>query len=81
VTNDLASLRTDCDRVAALAYGKVIGIAAKKDMRHSEHASLLARQGGHIVLGPTTKRGRYLKPLSSISVLRFLDNLAKRKRT
>jgi len=37
VTHDLESLRTVCDRIAALADGKVIAIGAMSDMRHSAH--------------------------------------------
>jgi phospholipid/cholesterol/gamma-HCH transport system ATP-binding protein len=37
VTHDLESLRTVCDRIAALADGKVIAIGAMSDMRHSSH--------------------------------------------
>ena len=33
----LESLRTVCDRIAALADGKVIAIGAMSDMRHSAH--------------------------------------------
>jgi phospholipid/cholesterol/gamma-HCH transport system ATP-binding protein len=37
VTHDLESLRTVCDRIAALADGKVIAIGAMSDMRRSSH--------------------------------------------
>jgi phospholipid/cholesterol/gamma-HCH transport system ATP-binding protein len=37
VTHDLESLRTVCDRIAALADGKIIAIGAITDMRHSQH--------------------------------------------
>ena len=37
VTHDLESLRTVCDRIAALADGKVVAIGAMEDMRHSQH--------------------------------------------
>ena len=37
VTHDLESLRTVCDRVAALADGKVIAIGPIAEMLHSEH--------------------------------------------
>ena len=37
VTHDLESLRTVCDRIAALADGKVIAIGAMEDMRSSQH--------------------------------------------
>jgi phospholipid/cholesterol/gamma-HCH transport system ATP-binding protein len=37
VTHDLASLKTVCDRVAALADGKIVAIGAMDDLLHSEH--------------------------------------------
>jgi phospholipid/cholesterol/gamma-HCH transport system ATP-binding protein len=37
VTHDLASLNTVCDRVAALADGKIVAIGAMDDLLHSEH--------------------------------------------
>jgi len=37
VTHDLASLKTACDRVAALADGKIVAIGAMDDLLHSEH--------------------------------------------
>ena len=37
VTHDLESLRTVCDRIAALADGKVVAIGAMSDMRRSSH--------------------------------------------
>jgi phospholipid/cholesterol/gamma-HCH transport system ATP-binding protein len=52
VTHDLQSLRTVCDRIAALADGKVIAIGAMSDMRRSSHPWMQAYFGG--------KRGRAL---------------------
>jgi phospholipid/cholesterol/gamma-HCH transport system ATP-binding protein len=37
VTHDLASLKTVCDRVAALADGRIVAIGAMDDLLHSEH--------------------------------------------
>jgi phospholipid/cholesterol/gamma-HCH transport system ATP-binding protein len=37
VTHDLESLITICDRVAALADGKVIAVGSIADMRRSQH--------------------------------------------
>ncbi len=37
VTHDLASLKTVCDRVAALADGKIVAIGSMDDLLHSEH--------------------------------------------
>jgi phospholipid/cholesterol/gamma-HCH transport system ATP-binding protein len=37
VTHDLASLKTVCDRVAALADGKIVAIGSMEDLLHSEH--------------------------------------------
>jgi phospholipid/cholesterol/gamma-HCH transport system ATP-binding protein len=37
VTHDLESLRTVCDRVAALADGKVVAVGSMADMLHSQH--------------------------------------------
>jgi phospholipid/cholesterol/gamma-HCH transport system ATP-binding protein len=37
VTHDLESLRTVCDRIAALADGKVIAVGTMTDMLHSHH--------------------------------------------
>src|SRR4029077_636855 len=42
VTHDLESLRTGCDRVAALADGRVIAIGAMTAMLQSEHPWLKA---------------------------------------
>lgn len=42
VTHDLESLHTVCDRVAALADGKVIAIGPIADMVHSEHPWMTA---------------------------------------
>ena len=52
VTHDLQSLRTVCDRIAALADGRVIAIGAMSDMRRSSHPWMQAYFGG--------KRGRVL---------------------
>ena len=52
VTHDLQSLRTVCDRIAALADGGVIAIGAMSDMRRSSHPWMQAYFGG--------KRGRAL---------------------
>src|SRR5204863_5234177 len=59
VTHDLESLRTVCDRVAALADGKVIAIGPMTEMFRSEHPWVNAYfQGkrGHI-LGPGRPAG------------------------
>jgi phospholipid/cholesterol/gamma-HCH transport system ATP-binding protein len=37
VTHDLASLNTVCDRVAALADGKIVAIGSMGELLHSEH--------------------------------------------
>ena len=37
VTHDLASLNTVCDRVAALADGKIVAIGSMSELLHSEH--------------------------------------------
>jgi len=37
VTHDLASLKTVCDRVAALADGQIVAIGSMEDLLHSEH--------------------------------------------
>jgi phospholipid/cholesterol/gamma-HCH transport system ATP-binding protein len=37
VTHDLASLKTVCDRVAALAGGKIVAIGSMAELLHSEH--------------------------------------------
>jgi phospholipid/cholesterol/gamma-HCH transport system ATP-binding protein len=37
VTHDLASLKTDCDRVAALADGKIVVIGTMSEVLQSEH--------------------------------------------
>ena len=37
VTHDLASLNTVCDRVAALADGKIVAIGSMKDLLNSDH--------------------------------------------
>jgi phospholipid/cholesterol/gamma-HCH transport system ATP-binding protein len=37
VTHDLASLNTICDRVAALADGKIVAIGSMGELLHSEH--------------------------------------------
>jgi phospholipid/cholesterol/gamma-HCH transport system ATP-binding protein len=46
VTHDLQSLRTVCDRIAALADGRVIAIGAMSDMRCSSHPWMQAYFGG-----------------------------------
>lgn len=37
VTHDLASLNTACDRVAALADGKIVAIGSMRELLQSEH--------------------------------------------
>ena len=37
VTHDLASLNTVCDRVAALADGKIVAIGSMSELLHSDH--------------------------------------------
>jgi phospholipid/cholesterol/gamma-HCH transport system ATP-binding protein len=59
VTHDLESLRTVCDRIAALADGKVIAIGAMEDMRHSLHPWMQAYFQG--------KRGRMLARVPSMT--------------
>ena len=58
VTHDLESLRTVCDRIAALADGKVVAIGAMEDMRHSQHPWMQAYFQG--------KRGHMLARVSSV---------------
>ena len=58
VTHDLESLRTVCDRIAALADGKVVAIGAMEDMRHSQHPWMQAYFQG--------KRGHVLARVSSV---------------
>lgn len=59
VTHDLESLRTVCDRIAALADGKVIAIGAMEDMRHSQHPWMQAYFQG--------KRGHMLARVPSMT--------------
>ena len=54
VTHDLESLNTVCDRIAALADGKVIAIGSISEMRRSPHPWMKAYFQG--------KRGRKLSP-------------------
>jgi phospholipid/cholesterol/gamma-HCH transport system ATP-binding protein len=57
VTHDLESLRTVCDRIAALADGKVIAVGAMDDMRHSRHPWMQAyfqgRRGHALARAPS----------------------------
>jgi phospholipid/cholesterol/gamma-HCH transport system ATP-binding protein len=46
VTHDLQSLRTVCDRIAALADGGVIAVGAMSDLRRSSHPWMRAYFGG-----------------------------------
>jgi phospholipid/cholesterol/gamma-HCH transport system ATP-binding protein len=60
VTHDLESLRTVCDRIAALADGKVISIGTMADMRRSQHHWMQAYfQGkrGHMLEGAPSMTG------------------------
>ena len=59
VTHDLGSLYAVCDRIAALADGKVIGIGAMSDMRHAKHPWMQAYFQG--------KRGHMLARASSMT--------------
>lgn len=60
VTHDLASLRTVCDRVAALADGKVIAVGAMTDMLHSHHPWMKAyfqgKRGHMLARAPSRER-------------------------
>jgi phospholipid/cholesterol/gamma-HCH transport system ATP-binding protein len=57
VTHDLASLNTVCDRVAALADGKIVAIGPMRDLLQSEHPWVRAYFHG--------KRSQMLKPKAS----------------
>jgi phospholipid/cholesterol/gamma-HCH transport system ATP-binding protein len=57
VTHDLASLNTVCDRVAALADGKIVAIGPMRDLLLSEHPWVRAYFHG--------KRSRMLQPKAS----------------
>ena len=54
VTHDLASLNTICDRVAALADGKIVAIGPMRDLLQSDHPWVRAYFHG--------KRSRMLQP-------------------
>jgi phospholipid/cholesterol/gamma-HCH transport system ATP-binding protein len=54
VTHDLASLNTVCDRVAALAEGKIVAIGPMRDLLQSEHPWVRAYFHG--------KRSQMLQP-------------------
>jgi phospholipid/cholesterol/gamma-HCH transport system ATP-binding protein len=57
VTHDLASLNTVCDRVAALADGKIVAIGPMRELLHSEHPWVRAYFHG--------KRSQMLQPKAS----------------
>jgi phospholipid/cholesterol/gamma-HCH transport system ATP-binding protein len=57
VTHDLASLNTVCDRVAALADGKIVAIGAMRDLLQSGHPWVRAYFHG--------KRSQMLQPKAS----------------
>ena len=57
VTHDLASLNTVCDRVAALADGKIVAIGSMRELLHSEHPWVRAYFHG--------KRSQMLQPQTS----------------
>jgi phospholipid/cholesterol/gamma-HCH transport system ATP-binding protein len=57
VTHDLASLNTVCDRVAALADGKIVAIGSMSELLHSDHPWVKAYFHG--------KRSLMLQPESS----------------
>ncbi|GLH77465.1 ABC transporter ATP-binding protein [Bradyrhizobium sp. SSBR45G] len=57
VTHDLASLNTVCDRVAALADGKIVAIGPMRDLLRSEHPWVKAYFHG--------KRSQMLQPKES----------------
>ena len=57
VTHDLASLNTVCDRVAALADGKIVAIGPMRDLLQSEHPWVRAYFHG--------KRSKMLQPRAS----------------
>jgi len=58
VTHDLVSLRTVCDRIAALADGKVLAAGSMADMLNAQHPWMQAYFQG--------KRGRQLAPGPSL---------------
>jgi phospholipid/cholesterol/gamma-HCH transport system ATP-binding protein len=57
VTHDLASLNTVCDRVAALADGKIVAIGPMRELLQSEHPWVRAYFDG--------KRSQMLQPKAS----------------
>ena len=57
VTHDLASLNTVCDRVAALADGKIVAIGPMRELLQSEHPWVRAYFHG--------KRSKMLQPKAS----------------
>jgi phospholipid/cholesterol/gamma-HCH transport system ATP-binding protein len=57
VTHDLASLNTVCDRVAALADGKIVAIGTMRELLRSEHPWVRAYFHG--------KRSQMLQPQAS----------------
>jgi phospholipid/cholesterol/gamma-HCH transport system ATP-binding protein len=57
VTHDLASLNTVCDRVAALADGKIVAIGPMRELLQSEHPWVRAYFHG--------KRSQMLQPKAS----------------
>jgi phospholipid/cholesterol/gamma-HCH transport system ATP-binding protein len=57
VTHDLASLNTVCDRVAALADGKIVAIGTMRELLQSEHPWVRAYFHG--------KRSQMLRPKAS----------------
>jgi len=57
VTHDLASLKTVCDRVAALADGRIVAIGPMQELLQSEHPWVRAYFHG--------KRSRMLQPVAS----------------
>jgi phospholipid/cholesterol/gamma-HCH transport system ATP-binding protein len=57
VTHDLASLNTVCDRVAALAEGRIVAIGPMRELLQSEHPWVRAYFHG--------KRSRMLQPQAS----------------
>jgi phospholipid/cholesterol/gamma-HCH transport system ATP-binding protein len=57
VTHDLASLNTVCDRVAALADGKIVAVGPMRELLQSEHPWVRAYFHG--------KRSRMLQPKAS----------------
>ena len=57
VTHDLASLNTECDRVAALADGKIVAIGPMREVLQSEHPWVRAYFHG--------KRSQMLQPKAS----------------